>query len=245
MKLLAIDTVTENCSIGLAIDDEPVLLLEAFTPAGHSKLIHGMIRQLMERAGIRFADLAGIVVDTGPGSFTGVRIGIGVAQGLAYAANLRCVSVTSLQALAVQCSSGLCLSAIDARMKQVYWALYRCGNHPPELLCGPFVSDPERIGTTLANHVADNSYCDENIYGIGSGWDTYRPGLPETLHEKTIQVLPGGFPGASQLLEIALKAPKFVPPMALLASYVRDDIVRPPDRGQEPAGSGQGPARVD
>lgn len=233
MKLLAIDTVTENCSIGLAIDEEPVLLLEAFTPAGHSKLIHGMIRQLMERAGMRFAELDGIVVDTGPGSFTGVRIGIGVVQGLAYAANLRCVSITSLQALAAQCRSGLCLSAIDARMKQVYWALFRCGNHPPELLYGPFVSDPERIGSTIANHLANNPPC-EGVYGIGSGWDTYRSGMPETLHEKTIQVLPGRFPGASQLLEIAMQASLSVPPMELFASYVRDDIVRQPVQVQEP-----------
>ena len=127
MKVLAIDTVTEACSAALWINSE---IIERFViePRGHTELILPMIESLLAEADISLGRLDAIAVNRGPGSFTGVRICAGVAQGLAFSAQLPVVPVSSLQALAQQAylEAGYqqTLSMIDARMNEVYWGTY-------------------------------------------------------------------------------------------------------------------------
>lgn len=233
MKLLAIDTATENCSVGLSLPGQDVELLEAITPAGHSKLVHGMIRQLLDRHNMEYVDLDGIVVDTGPGSFTGVRIGIGVAQGLAYAAGIPVLGISSLQALAAAAECDYCLSAIDARMQQVYWAIYKCTDGSRTLLYGPLVSDPAKIDHIFAQSL-DQNLRDisplKSTVGAGSGWDTYSVDLGKLSDRLGVEVLPNRFPGAQGLLLGAEQKVRecgtesFESPMNLTATYVRDQI---------------------
>ncbi len=97
-RLLAIDTVTESCSAALLMDD--VLTQRIEHSRAHSRLILSMVDSLLAERNIELSALTAIAVDVGPGSFTGVRLGIGVAQGLGYAAQLKVIAVGSLEALA-------------------------------------------------------------------------------------------------------------------------------------------------
>ncbi len=128
VKLLALDTSTEACSVALWLDGQ-LSHLDEVCPQQHSKRILPMIDQLLVNAGVRLQQLDGLVFGRGPGSFTGVRIGVGVAQGLAFAADLPVYGVSTLQAMAQaafrQTQQTQVVAAIDARMAEVYIAQYQ------------------------------------------------------------------------------------------------------------------------
>ncbi|OZB42500.1 MAG: tRNA (adenosine(37)-N6)-threonylcarbamoyltransferase complex dimerization subunit type 1 TsaB, partial [Alishewanella sp. 34-51-39] len=130
MKFLALDTSTEACSVALALDGQ-ILALDEVCPQQHSKRILPMIQQLLADAGVSLNQLDGIIFGRGPGSFTGVRIGVSVAQGLAFGADLPVFGVSTLaamaQAAAVQQNATEVIAAIDARMAEVYIAAFTLG----------------------------------------------------------------------------------------------------------------------
>jgi tRNA threonylcarbamoyladenosine biosynthesis protein TsaB len=127
VKLLAIDTVTEACSAALLVDGE---ISQRFTiePRRHTELILPMVYELLADAGLSLGQLDALAVDRGPGSFTGVRIGIGVVQGLAFAVDQPVFPVSSLATLALAACQKDCdhtvLAMLDARMQEVYWSTY-------------------------------------------------------------------------------------------------------------------------
>lgn len=126
-RILALDAATEACSVAL-IDGERRFARFEVQPRQHAKLLLPMVDAVMQEAGLRPAELDALAVGRGPGSFTGVRIAVATAQGLAFAAGLPCIPVSNLLALAQ--ASGLPegelgVMAIDARMSEVYWALCR------------------------------------------------------------------------------------------------------------------------
>lgn len=127
MKLLAIDTATEACSAALWIDGE-VSTRYQVAPRQHAKLILPMIEQLLAAAAIKPAQLDGLVLGRGPGSFTGVRIAAAAVQGIALATDCPVVPVSTLAAMAHrayrECGIEHCIALIDARMSQVYWACF-------------------------------------------------------------------------------------------------------------------------
>ncbi|MFQ5483918.1 MAG: tRNA (adenosine(37)-N6)-threonylcarbamoyltransferase complex dimerization subunit type 1 TsaB [Desulfobacterales bacterium] len=127
MRILALDTATDCCSI--AIIDEDTLLAEINLISGetHSKHLMGMIKHLLHLSGCLLSDIDGFAVTRGPGSFTGLRIGISATKGLAMAAGKSMVGVSVLDALAFQLpfSSSLICPILDARKGEVYFALYR------------------------------------------------------------------------------------------------------------------------
>ncbi|HVC01611.1 MAG TPA: tRNA (adenosine(37)-N6)-threonylcarbamoyltransferase complex dimerization subunit type 1 TsaB [Steroidobacteraceae bacterium] len=128
MRLLALDASTEACSAALLIGDELTCRYEE--PAGgQGERILAMIEELLAEAGLRAAALDAIAAGVGPGAFTGVRIGVSVAQGLAFGADLRVVPIVTLEALAWRrIADGPVLACLDARMGEVYWGCYRA--HP-------------------------------------------------------------------------------------------------------------------
>ena len=123
MNLLAIETSTELGSIALWRDGE---LLRRACPAGvsHSETLLPLIRTTLHDAGLRFAELNAVAFAAGPGSFTGLRVACGVAQGLAFAHDLPVVPVGTLEAMALHSGGQRVIVALDARMGQVYYGFY-------------------------------------------------------------------------------------------------------------------------
>ena len=130
MKLLALDTSTTACTAALAVAGR-VIERHEVREREHTKILTPMLRELMAEGGLDYGDLDAIVLGNGPGSFIGMRIAASMAQGIAFAAGLRVVPVSSLAALAVRAFAGSdarqAAVTQDARMEQVYLGLYRRG----------------------------------------------------------------------------------------------------------------------
>lgn len=123
MNLLAIDTATERCSVAARIDGAWIERT-VDTPRGHADIVLSFVDEVLKEGAIKLRELNGIAYGRGPGAFTGVRIAIGVVQGLAFGAQLPTVGVSNLAAVAQQVSEhgARILVCMDARMKEVYWA---------------------------------------------------------------------------------------------------------------------------
>ncbi len=126
MKLLSLETASEHCSVALQLGDEVRQCFQA-DARKHAEHLLPMIDDLLAEAGLSLAELDGIVVDIGPGSFTGIRTGVSMAQGFALALELPLYPVISLAALALGAArngaAGPILAVQDARMGELYWAL--------------------------------------------------------------------------------------------------------------------------
>lgn len=127
MKVLAVDTSTQVC--GVAVAGEQGVLAEERIELGltHAKILMDTVRTVLARCGTHLTQLDGLVVTRGPGSFTGLRIGISTIKGLAAATGLPIVGVSTLAVLAHQAAGDgqwIC-PMIDARRREVYWSLYR------------------------------------------------------------------------------------------------------------------------
>jgi tRNA threonylcarbamoyladenosine biosynthesis protein TsaB len=125
MKLLAIDTATETCSVAL-LSDDGIIERAVDTQRGHADLVLPMVEAVLAEAGLTLRQLDGLAYGRGPGAFTGVRIAVGVAQGLAYGAQLATVGVSDLAAVAQQFAGAgaRILVCMDARMNEVYWGRF-------------------------------------------------------------------------------------------------------------------------
>ena len=123
MNLLAIETSTELCSAAL-LRGEELFVEEILAPSQHAERLAPMVRRLLARAGLAAADMDAFAFGQGPGSFTGLRIACGLAQGLALGAGRPVVGVSSLLALAEQANASRVVAALDARMGETYLAAY-------------------------------------------------------------------------------------------------------------------------
>ena len=124
--ILALDTCLTACSAAV-LDGESVLAARSEAmPRGHQERLAPLVRELMAEAGVDFSDLTRIGVTVGPGSFTGLRVGLAFAKGLASALSLPCVGVGALEALAFG-QAGFVAAVIDARREQVYVQLFGDG----------------------------------------------------------------------------------------------------------------------
>lgn len=125
--LLNIETATKNCSVSVTKDVLTVALKE-FAGEGylHAEKLHVFIEETLQIAGIKYADLNAVAVSKGPGSYTGLRIGVSAAKGLCYALNIPLIAIDTLELLArqVKQKSGVIIPLIDARRMEVYSAIY-------------------------------------------------------------------------------------------------------------------------
>lgn len=148
MKLLAFDTAANLCSVAV-FDVESGVMLAAISEdigKGHAERLMGVIEQTLREAGVTLAEIGRIAVSIGPGSFTGVRVGVSTARGFALALNCPAVGVTTLQALAFdaarQFSGRPVLSIIDARRDEVYAQFFQADGRaasPPKVTTLPVV----------------------------------------------------------------------------------------------------------
>ncbi len=125
--ILNIETATKNCSVALAKNGEIILCKEiAEEGYSHAERLHVFIDEVCKESGISFQDLSAIAVSQGPGSYTGLRIGVSAAKGLCYALNIPLIAVDTLQVLASKATiaEGLIIPMLDARRMEVYSAIF-------------------------------------------------------------------------------------------------------------------------
>lgn len=224
MKLLALDTATEACSCAL-LNDETQCERTLMTTRHHAELILPMIDEIMQAFKLRPQQLDAVVMGCGPGSFTGLRIACGVAQGIAFAAEVPIISISSLAALAQAAyrDKGMThvLAAIDARMGEVYWGEYILGDNQLMQLCGEeSVCPPENV-KLLENTAA---------YAVGSGWMAHSTALLKALGIETAITVEAEttYPQASAMLPLAVAAFEqglAVSPELALPIYLRNKVV--------------------
>lgn len=198
VKILALDTATENCSVALLVDDK-VYVRSEVAPRDHTKKILPMVDEVLKEAGLTLAELDALAYGRGPGSFTGVRIGIGIAQGLAFGADLPMIGVSTLEAMAQgvyrKHAQSHVATAIDARMNEVYWGRFTRQEDGTWLTVdSECVTPPQRV--------ADNSQADQQVwFTAGTGWDAY----PEQLNGLQFNTQKSDvlFPDAEDIVQLA------------------------------------------
>ncbi len=125
--ILNIETATKNCSVSLAKDGKTIVCCETAEEGySHAEKLHVFIEQSIKEAGISYHDLSAIAVSQGPGSYTGLRIGVSAAKGLCYALNIPLIAIDTLQSFAsqVNVNDGLIVPMLDARRMEVYSAVF-------------------------------------------------------------------------------------------------------------------------
>lgn len=223
MKILAIDTSTEACSAALYIDGE-ITDQYLLAPREHTKLILQMIKSLQDQANIRTSDLDALAFGRGPGSFTGVRIATGVVQGLAFAADLPVLPISTLASIAqsvfTEHQKPHVLAAIDARMGGVYWGCYKLSDNGLMQASGnEQVQSPDQI--VLPGN--------ENYCGAGSAWDSYAEQLTIQLGSRIEQVYADYFPHSRSIVQLAAYEyglGNAVEASQALPVYLRDDVAK-------------------
>jgi Inactive homolog of metal-dependent proteases, putative molecular chaperone len=147
MNLIALETATEACSVAVLHGD---LLIERFeiAPRRHAELALPWAEAVLAEAGLSRGGLQAVAVGRGPGAFTGVRLGVSLAQGMALALGIPTIPVSTLAALAMRADADegdRVLAAIDARMGEVYWAAFQIRNGLPVPLGGEHVGLSENV----------------------------------------------------------------------------------------------------
>lgn len=187
----------------------------------HSQKILPMIDACLANAGLRVAALDAIAFGRGPGSFTGLRIGAAVVQGLAFGADVPVVPISSLAALAQDIDSPYVYAAFDARMAQVYCACYvRQANGLVAPVGDECVLAPDAV--TVPDGAA-------RWVGAGSGFDRYPGALKARLAAALIGVEAAAFPHARAVARLGAAAyatGMALPAEAALPVYVRDRVAR-------------------
>ena len=219
MNFLAIETSTEACSVALVHGDE-VIERSEIAPRRHAELVLPMADALLAEAGLSREALHGIAVGRGPGAFTGVRLGVSLAQGMAMALDVPVVTVSSLQALALEApeDAAAILSVIDARMGEIYVAAWRREDDGSVTLI-----DRERVDTAAALVLPDASAW----HIVGTGWATYEAILRERIKAPIRSADGARFPQARHVAEVAARAfrnGEAVAPELALPVYLRDKV---------------------
>jgi len=158
MKILAIDTALNACSVAITEGNETRAFNHEIRSRGHAETLLPLIRSLMSEAKLSFAELDLLAVTVGPGTFTGLRIGLAAARGIALAATKPCVGVTTLESLAASVDTEtaeqqLIVPAIDARRQEVYLQSFQYGEeqHFPDAVSAPTASPIAKASEHLLN----------------------------------------------------------------------------------------------
>ncbi len=237
MKFLALDTASGQCSAALWLDGSTLARSER-TARGHATLILPMVDVLLREADVSLRQLDGIAFGRGPGSFTGIRVACGVAQGLALGADLGVLPVSDLMALAEQAKDHQgstngrgaheehsVLVCMDARMGEVYWGCYtscKLSRWGWKVGGSEAVSAPAQV-----NVIAGLA----NVCGAGMGWSAYAAQLRQTGIQTT-EALAAMEPHAAQIASLTARAVLRNEPWLDAAQaqpvYLRDQVAQLP-----------------
>jgi tRNA threonylcarbamoyladenosine biosynthesis protein TsaB len=232
-RVLAVDAATEVCSVALLCDgDVRVRSIEA--GRGHAQQLLAMVTELLAEAQISWSMLNGIAASIGPGAFTGVRISVSVAQGLAFGAGLPVVPVTTLEAMALQVlerDSDRAIACLDARMGEVYWACFAADAARGLIAAGaPRVGPPDSVVLPGAGGWPGGGTGGEaagvGVRGIGRGFSAY-PDLAERLGVQLDEQGSRALPNAREIALLGARrliAGGGLDPAQLQPLYLRDKV---------------------
>lgn len=213
--ILALETSTEIASAAL-LHGEQIIACESSGVRTHSQTILPMVQSLLAQAGITLAQCHAIAFGAGPGSFTGVRTACGIAQGLAFGADLPVIPIVTLQAMAQSCreATGVSdvLAMLDARMDEIYWAQYRFldGWHT---IAEPTLSSPSGVITS------------GDVIACGNGFSVYAASIG--IHQSIKSAQPEIMPHAKQVAQLArieFIAKRTVSPRDAQPIYLRNKV---------------------
>ncbi len=160
--ILNIETSTKKCSVSVSKQGKVIALKELNDGSySHSEKLHSFIGKVIEKVNISMSDLSAIAVSKGPGSYTGLRIGVSTAKGLCFALEIPLISIATLQALALQVKKdkGLVIPLLDARRMEVYSGIFNVEN--------------QQLRETKAEIVDENSFKEyleeQTVYFLGDG----------------------------------------------------------------------------
>ena len=168
MKVLGIDTSAVVCSVALISDDVVLSSKTVSDGLTHSETLLPLIKEILEEGDISVSDLDAIAVSHGPGSFTGLRIGISAVKGLAVSSNIPCIGVSTLEAMAMNAldQEGAIVSPVmDARRGEFYNAIFQVRNHSLVRLCEDRAIHGEKI--------ADELFAFEKVLILGDGAEKF------------------------------------------------------------------------
>lgn len=225
-KILAIDASTEACSVAL-LDNGNIYKRYQLAPRKHAELLLPMVDEVIKEADLELISLDAIACCVGPGAFTGLRIAVSVAQGLAFASNLPCIAVSSLEILAInafkQTQARFCMSSIDARMQEVYFATFeRYEGSETRIIGKEAVFKP--LDIKFEKLPIDKH---SEIALIGSGWSEYT--FNTSLNQLNTIQLDKQFPNAVDMLKLAeraLKSEKLLKSEQLQPIYIRNNVAK-------------------
>lgn len=221
MNLLAFETSTEACSVAVWRDGEVRERFE-IAPRRHAELVLPWAQELLAEAGLARSQLDAVAVGRGPGAFTGVRLGIALAQGIALALELPMLPVSTLAALAMRADGrGPVLAAIDARMGEVYAGAFEPVEDGlralgPESVCAPdAVVLPDAFGASAA------------WQGVGTGFAAVEGALQAHLGARLAGIDATALPRAADVARLAARAwarGERVAPERVEPAYLRDNV---------------------
>lgn len=195
--IIALETATSSCSAALRINGEIVERSQVGSNV-HSQVLLSMVQELLASAAISPKQLDAVAVGQGPGSFTGLRIGVGVGQGLAYGSGCPMIGVSSLMALAHAApNNGLVLAGIDARMGEIYWGEYLKDGAALKQLAPLQVSAP----SVLSNQLMSGDEGSRQL--VGNAWPEYWDKFEVAFQQSNTLCKSTVFPSAANLLALA------------------------------------------
>lgn len=228
-RLLAVETSSEACSVALMLGQETIAR-EFHEPRRHAELLLPAVREVLAESGLALADLDAIAFGRGPGSFTSLRIGIGVVQGLAWGADIGVVPVSSLAALARGaarrhgCKGGArVVTAMDARMGEVFHAKFEVSDGGDvKVIGGEHVAPPAALTVSPAG----------DWIAAGNGFQRF-PEL-ERLGHSMVAVYTQLWPSAREVADLAgywLTTNQALPAHQAQPVYIRDHVADKPGAG--------------
>ena len=219
-RILAIETSSAACSAALSVDGE-IEERYVLAPRQHAALILPMIESLMVESASGVEELDAIAFGRGPGSFTGVRIAASVVQGIAFAAGLPVIPVSTLAVLALagmrESSASRAMVALDARKQEVYWACFERSGDDVLLLIDECVCPASAAPSPGAG----------DWVAVGSGWGVYADVLMHRFGEQVVRVLPDLEPRAAVVARLALgeyRRGHLLPAEQAVPVYLRDNV---------------------
>ena len=195
MKLLAFETATEACSVAVYVDGEVHERFE-IAPRRHAELALPWAEALLAEAGIARSQLDAVAVGRGPGAFTGVRLAIAIAQGIALALDRPVLPVSTLAALAMQANGERRIAAIDARMGEVYLGLFAPDGDGLQRLSDEVVVSPDKAALPEG----------DGWSGVGTGFAAAEGALQRRLGSTLLSADRGALPRASDVARLAALA---------------------------------------